>query len=149
MKEADCRIDNVYEVVPDLELWDSVLAKNFEKRVQAKTMYFWFVNDLEDINERSKNLISHCGTCKTKDCGSCNELQNFEKKFVHNNEAMCPVCHQKHFVIKADRTLQDSKELFGALPRELHCKCVECGCDFKLEHIKPDGHYIIIDESET
>lgn len=48
MKEADCRIDNVYEVVPDLELWDSVLAKNFEKRVQTRTVYVWFVNDKEN-----------------------------------------------------------------------------------------------------
>lgn len=45
---VDCRIDNVYEAVPDLELWDSVLAKNFEKRVQARTVYVWFVNDKGD-----------------------------------------------------------------------------------------------------
>lgn len=48
MKSVDCRIDNVYGPNPNSELWDNVLTKNFEKRVPARTVYVWFVNDKDD-----------------------------------------------------------------------------------------------------
>mgnify|MGYP006879551913 CR=1 FL=1 len=48
MKGADYRIDNVYDAEPNSELWDNVFTKNFEKRVQARTVYVWVVNDKEN-----------------------------------------------------------------------------------------------------
>ena len=57
MKGADYRIDNVYDTEPNSELWNNVLTKSFEKRVPARTVYVWFVNDEEnserlEINKR-------------------------------------------------------------------------------------------------
>lgn len=55
MKGADCRIDNVYDTEPNSELWDNVLTKNFEKKVSAKTVYVWFINDKDDESVRCTN----------------------------------------------------------------------------------------------
>ena len=47
MKRVDCRITSVYEPSLNSEPWIDVFQESFEKRVPARIVYIWFVNDLE------------------------------------------------------------------------------------------------------
>lgn len=58
MKSVDCRLDSVYEPNPNSELWDNVFVTSLEKRVPAKTVYVWFVNDESaECNEKSDEQV--------------------------------------------------------------------------------------------